>query len=194
MGSLRMIVIVGSVREGRFGPTPARWFVRLARAHLDWEVEVVDLADVDLPLRMVEESPLPPHVAELGPRLAAADAFVVVTPEYNRSFPASVKNAVDWFHDEWAAKPVGFVSYGGISGGAHAVQQLRPVFGELCAVTMRDAVHFADFWELFDAAGAWPADDERSKGSAQAAHGMLDQLTWWAHALRDRRSRTPHPA
>ncbi|GAB3832488.1 hypothetical protein GCM10027610_024720 [Dactylosporangium cerinum] len=76
----------------------------------------------------------------MGPRLTAADAFVVVTPEYNRSFPAPLKTAIDWFYEEWHAKPVTFVSYGRESGGLHATAQLRQVFNELQTVTMRNTV------------------------------------------------------
>ncbi|WP_460766789.1 NADPH-dependent FMN reductase [Nocardiopsis nanhaiensis] len=188
---VRLALIVGSTREGRFGPTVARWFLRTAREYPGVEVEVVDLAETDLPDRIVEDSPLPEEVGELSPRLAAADGFVVVTPEYNRSFPAPLKTAIDWFHDEWAGKPVGFVSYGGVSGGMHAVQQLRTVFAELRATSVRDNVCFPNFWDGFDAEGGWPKD---AKASAEAANDMLDQLTWWARALRNHRAAESAPA
>ena len=123
-------------------------------------------------------------------RLAAADAFVVVTPEYNRSFPASLKNAIDWHFKEWRAKPVGFVSYGGMSGGLRAVEHLRQVFVELHAVTVRDAVSFHGVWGLFDTDGQ-PKD---AAGCRTAATAMLDQFTWWGQALRDARERRPYAA
>jgi NAD(P)H-dependent FMN reductase len=144
---LRIAVIVGSVREGRFGPTVANWFAGQAAGRTDMSADVVDLAGLRLPLEMPPFGSAPtPEAAralgELTPRLAAADAFVVVTPEYNHSFPASLKNAVDWHNKEWRAKPVGFVSYGGVSGRLRAVEQLRLVFAELHAMTVRDTVSF----------------------------------------------------
>jgi NAD(P)H-dependent FMN reductase len=111
----------------------------------------------------------------------------VVTPEYNHSFPASLKNVLDWHHTEWQAKPVGFVSYGGLSGGLRAVEQLRPVFAELHAVTVRDAVSFHMAWERFGEDGA-PKDD----ASVAAAKVLLDQLGWWGNALREARAKTPY--
>jgi NAD(P)H-dependent FMN reductase len=116
--------------------------------------------------------------------LAAADAFVVVTPEYNRSFPASLKQAIDYGYDEWRAKPVAFVSYGCGSVGLHAVEHLRTVFTELHAVTMRDGVGF-------DLMGDARLDTD---SSVVAATVMLAQLAWWGLALRDARRTRPYVA
>ncbi|MGW8374208.1 NAD(P)H-dependent oxidoreductase [Streptomyces sp. ODS28] len=194
--SLRLAVIVGSVREGRFGPVVAEWFAEEARGHADFDVDVIDLAEVrGLPVAFPDfAAPMPDEIERarggLGERLGAADAFVVVTPEYNHSFPASLKNAIDWFHAEWQAKPVGFVSYGGMSGGLRAVEQLRQVFPELHAVTVRDALSFPMAWERFGEDGL-PHDAE---GTAAAAKGMLGQLAWWATALRQARTENPYGA
>lgn len=187
---VRVCVIVASAREGRFGPTAAAWFRERTRGHGGVAVDPVDLAGTRLPERLTEGEP-PAAVAALAPRLAAADAFVVVTPEYNHSFPAPLKTAIDWFVDEWRAKPVGFVSYGGASGGLRAVEQLRQVFAELRAVTVRDSVSFADFWDRFDAEGGWPSEPEAAE---EAAARMLDELTWWARALRAHRAAVPYPS
>src|SRR5690606_7510394 len=157
---LRLAVIVGSVREGRFGPTVSDWFAREARRYGTFDVDVIDLADPEHPLPMVFPAFSEPRPADidrvhegLSRRLHAADAFVVVTPEYNHSFPASLKNTIDWFHSEWSAKPVGFVSYGGRTGGMHAVEQLRLVFTEVEAVTVRAAVSLRNYWEQLDGDG-----------------------------------------
>lgn len=181
---LRVLVIVGSIREGRFGPVPAHWFARHAADRPDLEVHVVDLAENPLPMVLSDgDGNLPPVVTDVGRELAAADAVVVVTPVYNRGYPASLKNAIDWFHDEWAATPVGFVSYGGRTGGVEAVEQLRTVFVELHTMTIRNVLSFPDFWEHFTDAGR-PVDPRHT---AAAADGFLDQLTWWARALREAR-------
>src|SRR5690606_5472841 len=130
----------------------------------------------------------PKAVRDLAPWLAAADAFVVVTPEYNHSFPASLKNAIDWFYSEWHAKPVGFVSYGGRTGGMHAVEQLRLVFTEVEAVTVRAAVSLRNYWEQLDGDGKLVGHEDLDS----AARTMLDRLVWWAEALRAHRTIRPY--
>ncbi|WP_079036832.1 MULTISPECIES: NADPH-dependent FMN reductase [Streptomyces] len=187
-GRLKVAVIVASTREGRFAPTVADWFTKVAGERADLDVDVIDLADARLPDGLSRQPG--PAVAEISPRLDAADAFVVITPEYNHSFPATLKTAIDWHYAEWRAKPVGFVSYGGMSGGLRAVEQLRQVFAELHAVTVRDTVSFHGVWDRFDASGE-PVDPV---GTAAAATTMLDQLAWWGHTLRDGKTVRPYAA
>ncbi|WP_007024687.1 NADPH-dependent FMN reductase [Saccharomonospora iraqiensis] len=179
----RLVVLVGSTRRGRFCPVPADWFAAEARAHGALSVEVLDLTEFDLP----QSLDTTPDVTALGERLAAADGFVVVTPEYNHSFPSALKTAIDHYHSEWQAKPVAFVSYGGMGGGLRAVEQLRLVFAELHAVTMRNTVSFHNYPTVFGEDGT-PAD---AASASAAAKQMLDQLAWWAVALR--RARAEHP-
>ena len=175
---LHVAVIIGSTREGRFGGTVADWFVDRARLRDDMELDVIDLVDVELPMALPLVSA--PAAAAFVERIGRADAFVVITPEYNHGYPASLKQAIDFPRDEWREKPVGFVSYGGASGGLRAVEQLRQVFAELHVVTMRDSVSFAMAWDHFDESGQLldPTVGNRS------ANTMLDQLAWWATALR----------
>ncbi|MFI6358575.1 NADPH-dependent FMN reductase [Streptomyces sp. NPDC050743] len=191
-GPLRLALINSSVREGRFGPVVGNWFAAEAAGRPDLTVDVIDLADHELP-HALSFNPAPAAaeaLAQVSPRLAEADAFVVVTPEYNHSFPASVKQLIDWHSVQWRAKPVGFVSYGGLSGGLRAVEQLRPVFAELHAVTVRDVVSFHNAWEQFGPDGS-PKDET---GPAGAAKVLLDQLVWWGTALREARTRNPYQA
>ncbi|MFI1483567.1 NADPH-dependent FMN reductase [Streptomyces sp. NPDC020747] len=187
---LKIAVIVGSNREGRFGPVVAEWLLSRIRDRADLAVDVVDTADAHLPTAL-SHSPSAEVAAELGkvtPRLAGADAFVVLTPEYNHSFPASLKTLIDWHFHEWRAKPVAFVSYGGLSGGLRAVEQLRQVFAELHAVTVRDTVSFHNAGASFD-------DQGRHKDPSApdaAVKVMLDQLAWWGLALREAKSVRPY--
>ncbi|WP_406237907.1 NADPH-dependent FMN reductase [Nocardia sp. NBC_01009] len=186
---VRVTLILGSTRTGRFGPTVADWFAGRLRRRRDVELDTVDLATVGLPDRLTDhDEQVPPTVRELGQRLAAADAFVVVTPEYNRSFPAAVKNAIDWFDSEWAAKPVTVVSYGRDSDGSQAAAQLRQVFGELNAVPIRRTVPIAKVWQRFAADGSWPRRDAELD---ESVNGAVDQLLWWARALREARASAP---
>ncbi|MFC9967828.1 NADPH-dependent FMN reductase [Nocardia ignorata] len=186
---LRVAVVVGSTREGRFGTTVADWFVGELRRHGTLEVEIVDTRQVALSHAFGAVIDHPSR-AEATEKLSRAEAFVVVTPEYNHSYPGALKNLIDEHHVEWQAKPVGFVSYGGISGGLRAVEHLRPVFAELHAVTIRDTVSFANPWRRFDDAGEL-AD---SSDAVTATKSMLKQLTWWGEALRTARAVNPYGA
>ncbi len=183
---LRLTVVVASTREGRLGPAIARWLAGQARARADVTVDVLDLAEAQLPDRLTDERPA--QVVAASARLSGSDGFVVVTPEYNHGYPAPLKTLIDWHTGEWRAKPVAFVSYGGVSGGLRAVEQLRQVFAELHAVTVRDTVSVPMAWTQIDESGT-PVDAARH---ARAAGVMLDQLAWWAEALRDARARRPY--
>jgi NAD(P)H-dependent FMN reductase len=188
--NLRLAVIIGSTRRGRFGPTVAGWFVQQAAKRADLDIDVVDLATANLPQTLTDaDEPMPAAVAVLAPRLAAADAFAVVTPEYNSSFPAPLKTALDWYYEEWHAKPVAIVAYGRETGGLYATAQLRQVFTELQAVAIRNTVTLPCYWEQFAADGSWPRP---GSGYDAAAKNTLDQLVWWAHALRAARIKQPY--
>ncbi|MFE4453204.1 NADPH-dependent FMN reductase [Streptomyces sp. NPDC056796] len=176
---LKVAVILGSNREGRFGPVVATWFLGQAAGHPDIEAGLVDVADSEPPAT---------GAARATALLAAADAFVVLTPEYNHSYPAPLKSLIDRHFTEWQAKPVAFVSYGGISGGLRAVEHLRQVFAELHAVSVRDTVSFHGAGALFDDRGV-PKDPAATDGAAKR---MLDQLVWWGRALREARTRHPY--
>ncbi|MER5938921.1 NAD(P)H-dependent oxidoreductase [Streptomyces sp. NPDC001928] len=193
--TLKLAVILGSVREGRFGEVVTNWFAGLAKEHSAFDVEVVDLSETELPLAlpatppaMATEELRPAEMLPLSAKLAAADAFVVVTPEYNHSFPASLKALIDWHFTEWQAKPVGFVSYGAQSGGLRAVEQLRQVFAEMHAVTIRDGLAFPFYWEAFGEDGT-PNDTEGTNGALKV---MLDELAWWGNALHEARAKSPY--
>ncbi|MFE7134121.1 NADPH-dependent FMN reductase [Streptomyces sp. NPDC057638] len=175
---LRVAVIIGSTREGRVGESVARWFTGRAAAHTDLELAVIDLVDLGLPARYPSGETGP--MRELADRIDHAEAFVVVTPEYNRSYPASLKQAIDVAYDEWRTKPVAFVSYGHGSRGLYAVEHLRTVFTELQTVTLRDGVSL----NLLD--------QGREEDRERAADLMLDQLGWWGLALREARAARPY--
>ncbi|MBE1877661.1 NADPH-dependent FMN reductase [Myceligenerans pegani] len=187
---IELAVVVGSVRQERFGPVVARWIADQAARHGGFEVDVIDLADAELPLElpavppaMDPNPPRPSGMADLTRRLDAADAFVVVTPDYNRSFPAALKAAIDWHFTQWDGKAIGFVGYSGASGGLLAIEALRQVFSELNAHTVRNYVSFPRYYLLFDERGELREPDE----PAGAAKAMLDQLHWWARALTEAR-------
>jgi len=162
----------------------AAWAAEQIAGSEKFQIEIVDPA-IELPEtggQAIQRSPT------LRQRLGVVDAFVVVTPEYNHGYPAPLKALIDSVGPEWHAKPVAFVSYGGVSGGLRAVEQLRLVFAELHAVTVRDTVSFAGAWEQFDGAGML-LEPERPRRSMAA---MLSRLHWWAVALRNARGAAPY--
>lgn len=186
--SLSLVVLVASVRKPRVGRVIANWAATEARRRPGITVDLIDLAEVDLPLS--DTRPGGADTSPIADRLAAADGFLVVTPEYNHSFPAALKNAIDWHHREWMFKPVGFVSYGAGSGGIRAVEQLRLVFAELYTATARNCVVIRAPWTLISSSGTLQVDD----GLSRALTGTLDELTWWGCALRAARRDKPYAA
>ncbi|ANN16917.1 NADPH-dependent FMN reductase [Amycolatopsis orientalis] len=185
-GPLRVAVIIGSTREGRVGDAVAQWFIARAGDRDGLVLDVLDLVDFDLPSGLPEQATR--EMKRFAGRIDAAEAFVVVTPEYNRSFPASLKQAIDCAYDEWRAKPVGFVSYGYRSQGLYAVEQLRSIFTELHTATMRDTVAF----NLLDGTFARDGTPFDSDGQGQAVTTLLDELLWWGLALREARAARPY--
>ena len=145
----QLAVIVASVRKDRIGPMVARWFLSRVQANTAAAVDVIDLADLDLPDDLGGGG----DTEIFAKRIERADAIVVVTPEYNRGYPGALKTAIDSVLPEWRAKPIGFVSYGGISGGLRAVEQLRMIFAELHVVTVQAAVSLPHVWDQFDEHG-----------------------------------------
>jgi NAD(P)H-dependent FMN reductase len=180
----RLIIIVGSTRPRRAGLAIAEWFVDRARRHRGFDVDVADLAQVNLPLLDEPNHPrlrryTNEHTHVWSARVDAADAVVLVTPEYNHGYPAAVKNAIDYLNHEWAYKPAGFVSYGGVSAGTRAVQQLKEVVATLRMVPVVEAVHIP-FHTQFIADGRVEANEIMEL----AADAMLDELVRVASALR----------
>lgn len=187
---LRIGIILGSTRTGRFADRPAKWLLELAQKREDAAFELVDLRDYALPFFDEPKSPArEPSKNEAAQRWARKvnelDAFVFVTGEYNHSIPASLKNAIDYVYKEWNRKAAGFVAYGG-AGGARAVEQLRLILVELQVAPIRSAVHIGrpEFMELL-MQGKTFADFPHLE---QAATILLDDIVWWGRTLRAGRS------
>ena len=126
------MIVLGSVREGRTGATIAEWVRKAAEADGRFDVDFVDLAELKLPLMDEPNHPrlrqyTKPHTIAWSERVEAADGFLFVFPEYNHSYSPAIKNALDYLGHEWDRKPVGFVNWGGNSGGTRAQAALRPV-------------------------------------------------------------------
>jgi len=185
-GTIRLALIYGSTRPGRFCDKVVGWAAGQVAGNGKFSIDVIDPATP--PPQSRHDQGEGEDAGSLQKRIERADAFIVVTPEYNHGYPAPLKSLIDSVGAEWQAKPVAFVSYGGISGGLRAVEQLRLVFAELHTVTIRDAVCFASAWEQFDCGGQLmePARAEKSMAT------MLERLHWWATALRTARNANPY--
>lgn len=184
---ITVLVVVGSTRAGRLAPRVASWFTGQLGQRDDMVVDVIDLLDLALPDSLADDAP---EIVALRPRIATADAFVFVVPEYNRSIPGPLKTLIDCYNVEWEAKPVGFVTYGlSMAGGVRAVEHLRQIFAEFHSVGMKDIVMFPRILDHFDSDGGFAPE---LAGCNAAAKLMLDQLGWWAHALRDAKAKHPY--
>jgi NAD(P)H-dependent FMN reductase len=180
----QVLVILGSTREGRFGETVARWLMRQLDSRSEADFELVDLRDYPLPLYEAPPTAEQQSTAQRwAEKIDAADGYIVVTPEFNHGYPASLKNALDHAYREWNRKPVGFVSYGGHAAGYRAVEQLRQVAVELQMVPIREQVGIQAPWSAFDADGNLPRE-----GTREAVERMVDDLLWWTRALRQARA------
>jgi len=179
-------IITASTREGRKGPLVADWFTKEAKKHGKFNIETIDLAEVELPLFDEPKHPRlqeyeHDHTKAWSERVKSADAFVFVTPEYNHTAPPSLLNALVYLNKEWAYKPVGFVSYGGVSAGTRGVDSLLSELVTLKMVPLPEAVNIPFFARNINEDG-----DNFQPGDVQskAAVTMLDELLRWTDALQ----------
>lgn len=179
----RLGVVLVSVREGRAGEPIANWFLERARDHGGFDSELLDLKAIDLPLLRESNHPrlqkyTEPRTQAWSRTVAALDAFVFVTPEYNFSMPPSLVNALDHLYHEWSYKPAAFVSYGGVSGGLRSVQHAKMMMTTFKLVPMVEAVSIQYVAKaLVD--GRFPGGESYDK----SAKAMLDETLRWTNAL-----------
>jgi NAD(P)H-dependent FMN reductase len=183
MSKPKLLIVVASTRPGRVGRPVGDWFKQVAIKHGGFEVEEADLAELNLPLLDEPNHPrlqqyTHDHTKAWSATVAAADAFVFVTPEYNHSYPASLKNAVDYLHNEWRHKPLGFVSYGGIAGGTRSVQAFKQVASALMMYVANNLVNIA--WVHAKLKDGVLVEDADLRAAADA---MLDELLQLESAL-----------
>jgi NAD(P)H-dependent FMN reductase len=186
MSMAKLEIIIASTRPGRTGLPVAQWINAEAIGHGGFdEVELVDLAEVNLPFMNEPHHPrlrnyTYQHTKDWSAKVDSADAFVFVTPEYNYGFTAPLKNAIDYLNHEWAYKPVGLVSYGGVAAGTRAAQMIKQVVTTLKMVPLSEAVSIPFVHAMID-------DDEQLMANdvmQAAAKAMFDELKRVSDALR----------
>lgn len=181
---MKTLVIIASIRPNRIGGQVGEWIANYTSNHTYFAVEVADLMQINLPL--FNESNHPrlqqyehEHTKAWSKIVAAADAFIVVTPEYNFTMPPSLSNAVDYLYHEWAYKPVGYVGYGG-SGGLRAIQTAQQLFTNVSAVSVPSPNSVA----LNGVFRPTTETFEPTEQHEQAADRMLAELHKWAVGLQ----------
>jgi NAD(P)H-dependent FMN reductase len=187
-------VILGSIREKRFGESVAKWIFEQAQQRKDVEWRFVDLRDFPMPF--FDQATIPgwpgrapydhPVVKKWTAAIAASDGFIIVSPEYNYGPPGTLKNAIDWVYPEWNRKAVGFVSYGS-TGGARCIQQLREISVELQLAPSRYSVYIPPAGMYAHLMGGDPAP--AFKEAEQQVPRFLDDLTWWTTTLKAAREK-----
>ncbi|MGC3862526.1 NADPH-dependent FMN reductase [Micromonospora chersina] len=189
-------IIIASTRPGRLGLPVAEWIHAAAVKHGGFdEVELVDLAEWNLPFMDEPNHPrlrryVHQHTRDWSATIDRADAFLIVMPEYNYGYTAPLKNAIDYLAHEWAYKPVGLVSYGGVSAGTRAAQMIKQVLTTLKMTPIPEAVHIPFVAQFIDDDGAL-RPNETMEVSAEA---MLDELVHWTAALAALRARARQQA
>jgi NAD(P)H-dependent FMN reductase len=187
-GVLKVLVIIGSTRPTRIGGAIGEWITEQARQAGGWDVTVADLRAMDLPLMNEPKHPRlgeyeHSHTKQWSALVAQQDAFIIVMSEYNHSYTAPVKNALDYLSREWQEKPVGLVSYGGVSAGLRAATALKPVLTALRMVPITDAVSIPSASQHVQDGVFVPSDSATSSAAT-----MLKELHRWAMALQPLRA------
>ncbi|MCF6467786.1 NAD(P)H-dependent oxidoreductase [Nonomuraea sp. MG754425] len=178
---LKVGIILGSTRPGRNGEAVAHWVRDLAAKRGDAEYEIVDLKDYELGNIDEPEHPATgnyqhEHTKRWSAKISSLDAFVIVTPEYNNSYPGALKNALDFLYGEWNNKVAGFVGYG-VDGAPRAISHLRHVLGLLSVATVSNQVGLSIHTDFTD--GFAPAAMHEDR-----LNGVLDQILAWGSALQ----------
>ena len=182
---VKLKIITGSNRPGRFNLQPANWIYDMATQVEGVEAELLDLEVINLPF--LDEPNLPvrrqytkEHTKAWAAKIDEADGFIFVTPEYNRSFSAVLKNAIDYLSAEWNYKPASFVSYGASLGGALAVEQLRVVTGALKMYGLREQVLLSNYSNDLDEQGNFKFNERH----VEFANNLLKSLVFWAEKMK----------
>jgi len=181
----KLKVISSTVRPGRKGPVIAEWIAEKARESGEFEVEILDLGEIELPLMLEPNHPRMQkyeldHTKAWSAKIEEADAFIFVTAEYNYSYPAPLKNALDYLAFEWNYKAAGIVSYGGVSAGARAAIKLSGDLPTYKVVPLPEAVNIPFFWQFINENEALVGNEIMD----QSADTMLKELSRWTKGLK----------
>ncbi|MGN6248265.1 MAG: NADPH-dependent FMN reductase [Ginsengibacter sp.] len=178
-------VISSTVRPGRKGPLLAKWIAGLAKENGNFNVEVLDLGEINLPMMDEPNHPVMKqykheHTKWWSAKIDEADAFIFVTAEYDYNYPAPLRNALEYLSQEWNYKPAAIVSYGGVSAGTRAANALKADLSTLRVVPLAESVNFPFFQQNINDQNEFVVNEV----SMKAAHNMLKQLVRWTKGLK----------
>ncbi len=187
---LKIKIITGSSRPQRFNTQPTKWIETIAKSFGNFEVEVLDLKEINLPFLDEANPPMMnkyenQHTKDWSKKVEEADGFIFVTPEYNHSFSPILKNAIDYLFLEWNYKPLTFVSYGSLAGGSRAVEHLRAVAAEIKMYDLREQILLPNYWSNLNDKGEYVFTEEQSS----SAKHMIEALVFWSEAMKDSRKK-----
>jgi NAD(P)H-dependent FMN reductase len=178
-------IITSTVRPGRKGPVIAAWVTAFAKSYGEFNVELLDLAEIKLP--MMDEANHPAmkkyehhHTKKWSASIEEAEAFIFVTAEYDYNYPAPLRNALEYLYHEWAYKAAGIVSYGGVSAGTRAANSLKNDLASLRVVALPDPVHFPFFTNFINEEGEFVPNET----SIKAANAMMKELVRWTKGMK----------
>lgn len=183
-------IITSTTREGRKGIAIAEWITEFAKQVSGFNIELLDLAEINLPFMNEPNHPRLQqykydHTKKWSETIEHADAFIIVLSEYNFGFPAPIKNALDYLYNEWKYKPVGIVSYGGVSAGLRSTQMLKQVLTALNMMPLSEQVSIPMFTKFINEDGVFAPDDMIK----QSATVLLTELQRWAEAMKALRTK-----
>jgi NAD(P)H-dependent FMN reductase len=178
-------IISSTVRPGRKGPIVAAWIAEVASREKNFNVEVLDLGIVNLPMMNEPNHPVMKkyeheHTKQWSAKIEEADAFIFVTGEYDFNYPAPLRNAIEYLYHEWNYKAAGIVSYGGISGGTRAANSLKADLSTMKVVPLFEAVNFTFFSKNINDQNQFQVNEISEKAAAT----MLKELLRWTKGLR----------
>lgn len=181
----KLKIISSTVRPGRKGPIIANWITELAKKHGSFDVELLDLGEINLPMMNEPNHPRlkkyeHEHTKRWSAKIDEADLFVFVTAEYDYNYPAPLRNALEYLVQEWQFKAAGIVSYGGVSAGTRAANSLKADLSTLKIVPITESVNFPFFEKNINDEDVFEANEISQK----AATTMLNQLIRWTKGLK----------
>lgn len=184
---IKIKILTGSNRPGRFNIQPATWITNIAKERKDIEVELLDLEKINLPFLDEPASPsmhqyTKQHTKDWSAKIDEADGFIFVTPEYNHSYSAILKNAIDYLFFEWNFKPLSFVSYGTV-GGSRAIEHLLGIAREVKLYDLREQVMFPNYWNNLNDKHEYQFNEK----DVASANVLLDSLVFWASEMKESR-------
>ncbi len=178
--AIKIKIILGSTRQGRFSDKIGIWVLEQIKKHQNVEGEILDLKEFNLPFY---DEIKDKNVEKFSQKIKSADGFIIIAPEYNHGIPAVLKNALDWCYEEWNYKPVAFVGYGGV-GAARSIEQLKLIAIELRMIPVRNTVHILGNRYFPYQEGKITFEDLVNDHN-ETIHDLIHELLWLAKIFKE---------